>query len=350
LLSIGVLFIARNLSNLYNSSVTKKIVIKNSLKKLGSLCISVAIPFGLFIHYFYSRPPANKIGHLPTQELKDNLFNFRSILSYNSNEENQYIEKIGYVFLLFLAISFLLRLRKLIVNYQLHKKLVGLFQYKDLWLFIGLVLLIMYFVLPDSTSYGGFITTRISLIFYLIIMLWVSAHKIPKIISILMVGVVFYSHFYLVIYYTSLIKNLNEIAVDCNEASKEIAPNSVVLPLNYSQEWLALHFSNYLGIEKPMVILDNYEAVNDYFPLKWNWPHLTNPIYDNIAENNFLCMDSSTYLNQENYTVDYVFVLDDINNKNDDCSNQKKKELLELTDLIFENKNCKVYKFKKSKL
>ena len=350
LMSLGILFITRIASNFYGSTNNKKEVLKNSLKKLGPLLISVLIPFALFVHYFYSRPPANKIGYLPAQELKENLYNFRSILSYNSNEEYQYIEKIGYVFLLLLIVTVLVRLRKLIVNYQLNKKIIGLFQHKDLWLLIGIILLVMYFFLPDSTSYGGFITTRVSLILYLIIMLWISAHKIPKIISVLMIGVVFYSHFFLVTYYTSLIKNLNEIAKDCNEAGKIIEPNSVILPLNYSQEWLALHFSNYMGIEKPMVILDNYEAVNDYFPLIWNWPHLTSPIYDNIAENNFLCMDSSTYLNQANYKVDYIFVLDDINNKEDECRDQKKKELLELTELVFENNNCKVYKFKTTDL
>jgi len=347
---VGILFLAKNISTIYNSSSEKNLELKNSLKKLGSLCISVAIPFALFIHYFYSRPPANKIGHLSSAELKENLYNFRSILSYNSYEENQYIEKIAYAFLLLIIVAILLRLRKLISNYQIHKKLIGLFQLKDLWLFIGVILLGMYFLLPDSTSYGGFITTRVSLILYLIIIIWISAHKIPKLITVLFSLVIIYSHFYLVSYYTSLIKNLNEVAVDCNEASKAIEPNSVVLPLNYSKEWLALHFSNYLGIEKPMVILDNYEAVNDYFPLKWNWPNLTSPIYDNIAKNDFLCMDSSTYLNQEFYKVDYIFVLDDINNKNDDCSNQKKKEIFELTDLIFENKNCKVYKFKTREL
>ena len=53
-------------------------------------------------------------------------------------------------------------------------------------------------------------------------------------------------------------------------AGSHIKENSLVLPVNMSDHWLETHFSNYLGVEKPMIILSNYEASVDWFPLKWN--------------------------------------------------------------------------------
>jgi hypothetical protein len=57
---------------------------------------------------------------------------------------------------------------------------------------------------------------------------------------------------------------------------------SVVLPLDFSpggkdknneligdRNWLFSHASEYLGVTKPLIILDNYEANMGYFPLRW---------------------------------------------------------------------------------
>ncbi|MEN8928782.1 MAG: hypothetical protein ABF242_01790 [Flavobacteriales bacterium] len=347
LMSLGILFLVTEIKVYFTTENQKKTILKTSFKKFGALLVSALIPFLLFVHYFYSRPPANKLEYLPQGELIDNLFSFRALLSYNSYEENQYLEIISTTLLALFFLAIFSRMRLWISDKKIGGKKISFFKIQDLWLIISSVLLIMYFTLADSTSYGGFVTTRVSLVLYLTIILWIAANSLPKWVLSLAAIAVFYAHFHLVSYYGSITKNLNNIALDCEEASSKMNENSVVLPLNYSDEWLALHFSNYLGIEKPLIILDNYEAVNDYFPLIWNWPFLTVPIYENIAKNNFLCIDSATYLNQANFDVDYVFVLGDINSKQDDCAADKKQELLLLTNLIFENENCQVYEFKK---
>jgi len=67
-----------------------------------------------------------------------------------------------------------------------------------------------------------------------------------------------------------------------------IRPGSVVLPLAFSREGtdengkmiadrnsIFHHAADYLGLEQPLILLDNYEANIGYFPVKWN--ENTNP-------------------------------------------------------------------------
>ena len=66
------------------------------------------------------------------------------------------------------------------------------------------------------------------------------------------------------------------------QVSSLLKPGSVVLPLSFSREGrnargemiadrnsVFQHASDYLGLDKPLIILDNYEANMGYFPLSW---------------------------------------------------------------------------------
>ena len=71
--------------------------------------------------------------------------------------------------------------------------------------------------------------------------------------------------------------------VDYLSVEKYINPYSVVLPLDFSPSgndehgdiiadgnFVYSHASEYMGLKKPLIILDNYEANMGYFPLRWN--------------------------------------------------------------------------------
>ena len=62
---------------------------------------------------------------------------------------------------------------------------------------------------------------------------------------------------------------MNPIASEIVKAGEGIKAGSVILPVNNNPYWYLSHFSNYLGVDKPMIILENYEADNAYFPLRW---------------------------------------------------------------------------------
>lgn len=45
---------------------------------------------------------------------------------------------------------------------------------------------------------------------------------------------------------------------------------NTLVPLNYSDHWLHYNMGLMLGADKEIVVLDNYEAATDHFPVMWN--------------------------------------------------------------------------------
>jgi hypothetical protein len=71
--------------------------------------------------------------------------------------------------------------------------------------------------------------------------------------------------------------------MNIQEVSKLIEDSSYVYTVNYSDNWTYVHFSDYLGYNKPVILDENYEADQDYFPLKWyNRPQRINQDNCNI--------------------------------------------------------------------
>ncbi len=82
---------------------------------------------------------------------------------------------------------------------------------------------------------------------------------------------------------TSVIKKTSDAVTDFLSVREYLKPYSVVLPLNFapngidlqgrvltSMNWIFTHAQEYNGIYMPLIMLDNYEANTDYFPLRWN--------------------------------------------------------------------------------
>lgn len=87
----------------------------------------------------------------------------------------------------------------------------------------------------------------------------------------------------------------SDAAVDYNSVASYITPHSIVLPLNFAPEgrdrnnkpiadrnYLFSHALHYTGSEKPLILLDNYEANAGYFPLQWRYT--VNP-YTHLSRN-----------------------------------------------------------------
>ena len=118
---------------------------------------------------------------------------------------------------------------------------------------------------------------------------------------------------------------INKISTNIIDASYEIEPYSTVLPINDSDNWICGHISNYLGINKPMIILENYEVSLNHFPLTWNHKkipllHLGNP------EEGIDILPTNT--TDDESQVDYIFILSDTKLPNRNlCSHIKVESL-----------------------
>lgn len=187
-----------------------------------------------------------------------------------------------------------------------------------LFLFITLLALISYFLIPDGSS-AGMMTDRLCNLFFISLVLWIGSQKdirLPKFVSIAII----IAHFFLLNIHSKEQKGLDKIAVNIARSAEHIEKNSVVLPVNVLQKWLfiTMHFPNYLGTEKPLILLDNYEAGMPWFPLGWNretMPTLTLNKKDHI--DNVSWPESKNH-KQVTKEIDYVYVLGEINDLSED--------------------------------
>lgn len=136
---------------------------------------------------------------------------------------------------------------------------------------IGLIaVLILYLALPNSDNVGGYVSVRLSLIFYLMSILFIAAAQLRRtyLLSIIVISLVV--QWFRVSEYATNIKWRNEQVSRIRDQAAFIEPNSFVYTFHCNDDWLAGHYGNYVCLGRPGVIaFQNYECNIGYFPLTW---------------------------------------------------------------------------------
>jgi hypothetical protein len=320
---------------------------KESKKKAGILLFTSFPAILMVIYYFYSHPTMTNFSYINKDELIRWLRNVRPVIGYNFIDEERYAEKIAYVLIVLCLIAFYKKTRELYQNFNrsalFREKISSLLHSTDVWLFASIGMLILYFKLPDSDGSAGYVTVRLELLFFMLLILWLSAQNLPLRLTTIMVIVTLFYSFQLNSYEEKIIGELNATATTCYEAADYIEPNSIVLPINYASHGMMGHFSNYLGLEKPVVILDNYECATGYFPLQWNdriIPYCAIGNDSTVQEDCIFWGEKST--KKRFLSIDYVFILG-IRKDSSECSIKKEKQLLQNYKEIYSSGDCKIY-------
>jgi hypothetical protein len=249
LLCMGLYIISCTIREMVDQG-NKAVVWRDSLKKTGVLILISLLPLCLSLLYFSSRPPFTPHDtYLSWAELFKGIKYMRPKIALRG-EETSYTKKLVWLIAALFAMAFYKRIRA--VNFKkdasFGSKIKSAFQKlngTDLWLFVAGILLLLYFYLPDSNAISGFISVRTCLLFFFFLVLWLSLQSYPKWVVIGAVAVTLYFHLRLIKgYYYRYATDLNEVAVQCHGASRYIRPNSSILTLNYSKEWMLGHVSN----------------------------------------------------------------------------------------------------------
>jgi hypothetical protein len=208
--------------------------------------------------------------------------------------------------------------------------------------------MLLLFILPDYKGAAiGFISSRLMIFFFIFLIIWLASQNIVNSFKMVIFLVVNYINFAFVLHnYRSVISGC-KLAEEIHGVSRFIKPNTTVLPVLYSSNFIYQHISNYLGSDKPLVILENYEASLNHFPLKWKC-NSNHTLYSKKSAINNNC-ELLANLNDREQKIDYLFLIDGENRISDkDCSN-KIDELLNLNfDLLYIgiNKTICLYKNK----
>ncbi|MCJ7473096.1 MAG: hypothetical protein MUP02_09895, partial [Actinobacteria bacterium] len=210
-------------------------------------------------------------------------------------------------------------------------------------LLISAIFLVALFIVPDSNgSTFGLVSSRIILFFFLFLIAWLSTKKFHTWLHILAFIIISYVNIALLNIYYSATRDNNILATEINKASLEIEPFKTVLPILNGDYWLHGHISNYLGIDKPMVILENYEATLDHFPLKWNTDKIPNLFFGRMSPED-ICLSWVSNINNDISEIDYVFILNEEQEIiSDDCAQKISNALNEDYSAVYKSEDNKI--------
>ncbi|MCK4677324.1 MAG: hypothetical protein KAT48_04260 [Bacteroidales bacterium] len=331
-----LIFIQLFIRDMINGSSRKKIT-GSYMKKTLLVIFAFSVSMGLFIVYYLSIPSATLNQFIERYELIQWIKIIRPIISLHIQIEGAYTAKLFYLIGALIIIAVFIRIENFRI--KVDKWNFSSFYYhfldkNDIWLLLSMIFLIIYFVSPNATGYVGHLSARIGLIFFLFLIIWISSQKFPQWLNIFAIIFILFINFSLNRFYVRETKELNETVLEYDKASSYVKKNSIVLPVNYSQHWLHLHFSNYLAVDKPLIILNNYEADMEYFPVTWNKQNLPQVQFGNEPLIN-TCLQWR-YSNQtEIKKIDYVLIGGDVTNKQDNCLNEINNILQNNYQLIY---------------
>jgi hypothetical protein len=137
------------------------------------------------------------------------------------------------------------------------------------WAFTSLVLLLLTLFFPDHLITGS-MTARLMILFYFGVITWLSIQNLPYWIVLVTLGILFSAfiwHRNICLYFYS---EDNKAIAQIELAGKHIQPNTIIFPLNCSENWSHLHFDCYLGVDKPLVNIRNPQTAGQ-MPLIWNY-------------------------------------------------------------------------------
>lgn len=308
-----------------------------------ALLLTVAfLPLLWFLYnYFASRPATGTEVFRTRHELVD-LFTHIKPLQIYGETEAFWLSLLFYWLLLLTAFTLVVAIR----GYVTKK---GSFREDFLrhnFILLAVFLAGLLFVMPDDDGYGGYISIRIVLFIWFFILLWLATQKTAKVIQWIFIIGLLGLHTPLLILKS---KGIQWTASDYHKirGMEEVIPEgSVVVQMYYNDgNWLGHHMSNYLAAEKSILILDNYEAAKNYFPIIWK---------EEAQIPNFLIAGKSVFencvwwktnpYNQQSKPVQFVLLIGE--RHSDDCFAKTRQMLEENSTVAARNGDVVLYRLK----
>jgi hypothetical protein len=205
------------------------------------------------------------------KELVEWIFNVRPLLaiSYNPNWR-VYTQLLFFLFVLMLLTHSVLWIWKysrkegnsIIFKGKIHRQAL-------IWFGFTTAFLLLYLILPNAIL----LTERLILFFFLFLITWLAILHYPKWIHFLSFITVVTVHYVFTGMYYKTEGELSGDIVKLKETVSQVEEGSLLLTLNYNDNWLHVHTTGYIGCDKPMAVLENYEAGLAWFPVQWNLTH-----------------------------------------------------------------------------
>ena len=131
--------------------------------------------------------------------------------------------------------------------------------------------------------------------------------------------------------------------MSCNKAADYVAPNSLVLPIYCMDNWFSGHFVDYLAVDKPIVMVYNYECLMGYFPVIWNEKEKPN-YYMGDPANPSVFIDFELTKGRKSLPLDYVFIVGQLDPEKDWFFSKLHRVLTEKFTRVYATEGCSLYR------
>ena len=276
--------------------------------------------------------------YLENDKLKEQIVELAPIITLNKENEITFT-KIVFYSICFLAL--------LIVINNIRKRKEANTKNSLFWFALSIIVLILYFVTPDWISSGGYISIRLALFFFLMILIWIGSSGLPPIQLLIPTIAIVITHAFFMNYHNNEIKRLSEDAAEATSAEFMMEENTVLLPLNYSKNWLHINYGSYVVTEKAIVNLDNYEATKPHFPLMWKKGESVYDIMEHYGDRYPPCTDIEKYEKMTKHKIDYISRWCFYGDNNDSCSLETSKILAAEFDLVYDSPRKRLQLFRR---
>lgn len=330
LFAIWCVFIGLNF--LYE--MVNHIIIKSSLKSITKnffyTTAAVLPAFILAVLYLLNQPKDTLTIKLKTLELFGWLKNIRSLLVFSIDGELNYTTVLFYSLMGMLIFGVFYSL-----YYFIKKQNRSFLQVlkKCFWFDLSLVILILYFFLPDESNGGGYISSRLNLLFFIFLTLGLSRLKQLKLVNVIFVVAVLFVFNKQLAYYSKAMQPLNKHAEVFIKLSDYMEEGQTMISVDMSQNWMQGHSCNYVGTNKLIMTHQNYEASKKYFPLLWNLKQRPELYFADVKTGN-PCIWLMPVENDHKQEADYVLIYG-FNPVSSECDSLIKSSITNFYNQVF---------------
>jgi hypothetical protein len=260
--ALGSLILAGSLKE-WRSGQYNRNILTITVKELGMLLLA-SLPGIFLVASFITQTSfaGGEIIRMSSGEMLKWIVDSRPFIVFNYGKE-QWITRL-YTLCIVLLIVF--------SNFTMHGTRAREEIIRRLYHFLLLpiaMVLAMYLLTPDSSG-AGMMSSRYVLILFMIILVWLALQLRNTLWTRSIIGVFLALHLLLLLQHHGTIRQLSRQAKLIEGAAEHLKPHSVVLSINLSNHWVLTHFSGYAAIDKPVILLNNYQVFMEWFPLKWN--------------------------------------------------------------------------------